>query len=234
MEGGGIGEAPRDDRVEAGETRLVNVCRGNVPASKSGFPLKALAPPQADRVGRESRRHALGLLVGMGLDIAPVRCDDHKAGMRAVILQSFDELVVGLGVGVVEGGMWHLGIQRTDECVARAEPLPASRAHANDIVRRFLADLANRVQSVLRVVALDPNLMSTFTPNRRELHGIGGAMLLVVDKVLLRGGQSLLNRCLVSSHQNPPCVALNTGTARLHPLSGANRKTCAHSEPYRF
>src|SRR5262249_2683885 len=76
--------------------------------------------------------------------------------------------------------------------------------------------------------------MSTFTPNRRKLHRIHGAMLLVVDEVLLRGGQSLLNRCLVSSHQNPPCVALNTGTARLHPLSGANRKTFAHSEPYRF
>src|SRR5262249_23533487 len=76
--------------------------------------------------------------------------------------------------------------------------------------------------------------MSTFTPNRRKLHRIHGAMLLVVDEVLLRGGQSLLNRCLVSSHQNPPCVALNTGTARLHPLSGANRKTYALSEPYRF
>src|SRR5262249_41359034 len=32
---------------------------------------------------------------------------------------------------------------------------------------------------------------------------------------VLRGGQSLLNRCPVSSHQNPPCVALNIGTARL-------------------
>src|SRR5262249_54277279 len=105
-----------------------------------------------------------------------------------------------------------------------AEPLPASRAHANDIVRPLLANLADRVQSVLRVVALDPNLMSTFTPNRRKLHRIHGAMLLVVDEVLLRGGQSLLNRCLVSSHQNPPCVALNTGTARLHSLSGANPK----------
>src|SRR5262249_21699254 len=94
------------------ETRLVNVCRGNVPASKSGFPLKALAPPQADRVGRESRRHALGLLVGMELDVSPVRCDDHKAGMCAVILQPFDELAVGFGVGVIEGGMWHLGIRQ--------------------------------------------------------------------------------------------------------------------------
>jgi hypothetical protein len=37
----------------------------------------------------------------MGLDISPVRCDDHEAGMRAVILQPFDELVVGFGFGVV-------------------------------------------------------------------------------------------------------------------------------------
>src|SRR5262249_44835746 len=163
MEGDGIGEAPRDDRVEAGETRLVNVGRGDVPASKGGFPLKALAPPQTDRVGRESRGHALGLSVGMRLDVSSLRCDDPKAGMVAFILQPFDELVVGFGVGVIEGGMWHLGIERTDEFVARAEPLPASRAHANDIVRPLLANLADRVQSVLRVVALDPNLMSTFT-----------------------------------------------------------------------
>src|SRR5262249_15727544 len=115
-----------------------------------------------------------------------------------------------------------------------AEPLPASRAHANDIVRPLLANLADRVQSVLRVVALDPNLMSTFTPNRRKLHGIGGAMLLVVDEVLLRGGQSLFNRRLVASHQNPPCVALNTGTARFSPPSGGNPKNFLLFSPFPF
>jgi hypothetical protein len=36
----------------------------------------------------------------------------------------------------------------------------------------------------------------------------------------LRGGQSLLDRCVVGGHQNPPCVALNAGTARLRPVSG--------------
>jgi hypothetical protein len=204
MEGDGIGKAPRDDRVEAGETRLMNVGRGDVPAIEGAISLKALASPRADRLGRESRRHALGLLVGVGLDVSPVRCDDDEAGMRAVILQPFNELVVGFGVGVVEGGVWHLRIERTDEFVARAEALPASRAHANDVVRALLADLANRVQPVLRVVALDPNLMSTFTPNRRELVGVGGAMFFVVDEVLLRGLQSLLDRCVVGSHQNHP------------------------------
>ena len=65
--------------------------------------------------------------------------------MRAIILQPFDELVVDFGFGVVEGGMWHLRIEQTDEFVARAEALPASRAHAYDVVRALLADLANRV-----------------------------------------------------------------------------------------
>src|SRR2546429_8800519 len=110
--------------------------------------------------------------------------------------------------------MRYLGIEGTGEFVARAEPLPASRAHANDVVRAFLADLANRVQPVLRVAALDPDLMSTFTPNRRELHRIGGAMLLVVDEIPLRRRRSFLDRCVVGSHQNSPCVALNTGMAR--------------------
>jgi hypothetical protein len=34
--------------------------------------------------------------------------------------------------------------------------------------------------------------MSTFTPNRRELVGVGGAMLFVVDEVLLRGFRAFL------------------------------------------
>src|SRR5262245_3311369 len=171
MEGDRVGEAPGNNRAEAGETRLVNVGRGDVPASKGGFPLKALAPPQANPLGRESRRHALGLLVGMGLDVSPVRCDDHEAGMRAVILQPFDELVVGFGFGVVEGGMWHLGIERTDEFVACPEPVPASRAHANDIVRPFLADLAIRVESLLRGVRLTRTLCPRLRPTVASFTG---------------------------------------------------------------
>src|SRR5262245_7807777 len=118
MEGDGIGEAPRDDRVEAGKTRLVNVGRGDVPVSKSAFPLKALEPPQADRLSCESRCHALGLLVSVEFYISPVGCDDDEPRMRAVILKPFNELVVDFGVGVVEGRMWYLRIERTDEFVA--------------------------------------------------------------------------------------------------------------------
>jgi hypothetical protein len=51
MKGDGIGEAPRDDRIEAGKTRLVNVGGGDVPASKGAFPLEALAPPRTDGLG---------------------------------------------------------------------------------------------------------------------------------------------------------------------------------------
>src|SRR5215471_17466966 len=107
--------------LRRGKLASWNVGRGDVPASKRAFPLKALALPQADRLGREPRPHALGLLIGVGLDVAPVRRDDNEPDMRAVIFQSFDELVVGFGVSVVEGGMWHLGIERTKEFVARAE-----------------------------------------------------------------------------------------------------------------
>jgi PglZ domain len=56
----------------------VDVGRGDVPASKGAFALKALAPPQADRFGRESRCHELGLSVAVGLDVSTVRCDDDE------------------------------------------------------------------------------------------------------------------------------------------------------------
>jgi hypothetical protein len=44
----------------------------------------------------------------VGLDVSTVRCDDDKPRMRAVVFQPFDELVVGFGIGVVEGGMRYL------------------------------------------------------------------------------------------------------------------------------
>ena len=71
-------------------------------------------------------RDALGLFVGVALDISPVRCDDDESRMRAVILQPLDELAVGLGLGVGEGGMWHLRIERSVEFVgvsSRSRPV---------------------------------------------------------------------------------------------------------------
>jgi len=135
----------------------------------------------------------LSLLVRVALDVSPMWRDDDEPCVHAVIVQAFDKLAVGLRLGVVEGGMWHLRVERSGELAARAEPPAAAIAHTNDVVRAVLADLTDRVQSVLRIVALDPKLMSEGTPNRRELLGVGRAMLLVVDEVLLRGGQSLLD-----------------------------------------
>src|SRR5262249_5367672 len=72
-------------------------------------------------------------------------------------------------------------------------------------------DVANRVQPVLRAVAFNPNLMFRGTPNRCQLLGVGRAMLramlfgVVVGEIRLRG-QSLFDRCVIGSHQNPRSV----------------------------
>jgi hypothetical protein len=65
-------------------------------------------------------------------------------------------------------------------------------------------------------MSLNPNLMSTFTPRSRELYRIGGAMLFMINEVLLRGGQSFLDRCIVGGHQNPRW----TQTLSLPPAQG--------------
>src|SRR5262245_49048231 len=109
--------------------------------------------------------------------------DDDESRVQAVILQPLDELVVGASLGVAKGGMRHQRIERSCELAAGAEPLPAGFTHANDIVLALLTDLADRVQRVLRIAALDSNLMSKGTPDCRELLGVGRTMLLVVDEV---------------------------------------------------
>jgi hypothetical protein len=45
MEGDGVSEAPRDDRVEKGKARLVDIGRGDVPMGKGASRVPALAPP---------------------------------------------------------------------------------------------------------------------------------------------------------------------------------------------
>ena len=112
---------------------------------------------------------------------------------------------------------------------SRCRPLSPIRTMVSGAL---LADLADRVERVLRVVALDPDLMSKGTPDRRELPGVGRAMLLVVDEVLLRGGQSLLDRCVIGSHQTLPASPTRSSSARSHrrtwrsrspPRSGSRR-----------
>src|SRR5215212_5911639 len=99
MESDGIPEAPRDDLVEVGEARLVNIDRGDVPALV-GAPvlLPPFAPPRAHPFGCEPRRDALGLLVGVLLNVPPMGCDGDEPSVRAIVRESFDELAVGLGL----------------------------------------------------------------------------------------------------------------------------------------
>jgi hypothetical protein len=128
---------------------------------------------------------ALGLLVRVGLDVSPVRGDDDEPRMAAVILQPLDELVFGFGVVIIIARMCYLRIEHCHE-FSGAESLPASFAHASDVIRALLGGLANRVQSVLSVIALDPNLMSKGASNRRELLWVGRAMLFVTFEIPLR------------------------------------------------
>ena len=104
---------------------------------------------------------------------------------RAVILQAFDELAPGFSGDIVIGGMCYLRIEYGGEFTARAEPLPTGWSHTNDVVRALWADVANRVQPVLRAVAFNPNLMFRGTPNRRQLLAVGRAMLLVMLEIIL-------------------------------------------------
>ena len=81
-------QAPRDDRVEARETRLVNIGRGDVPAIRvaSTF-LETLASPRADPLGPETRCDALSRLVRVAFDISTMGRDDDEPGVHAVIVQ---------------------------------------------------------------------------------------------------------------------------------------------------
>jgi hypothetical protein len=72
--------------------------------------------------------------------------------------------------------------RRAIEAGAEAQALAEALANYDDIDRAL--GVYNSVRQ-----PLNANLMSTFTP------GVGGAMLFVVNEVLLREGQSLLDRC---------------------------------------
>jgi hypothetical protein len=128
----------------------------------------------------------LGLLVGVRLDIPAVGCDNNEPRMGAVI-QAFDELALGFSVGIIIRGMCYLRIEYGGEFIARAEPLPTGWSHTNDVVRALRADVTNRVQPVLRVVAFNTNLMFRGTPNRCQFLGVGRAMLLVMLEIILLG-----------------------------------------------
>ena len=73
MEGNGVSEASRADLIEAREASSMDIYRGDMPTLVSATPLlPAFTPPRAYPLGSEPRRDALGLLVGVPLDISPV------------------------------------------------------------------------------------------------------------------------------------------------------------------
>ena len=172
----------------------MDIGRGDVPTVEgASATLPALAPPRADPLGGEPRGDTLGLLVGVPLDLPPVGRNDDEACVPAIIPQPLDELAVGLGLGLGIGRMRYLRVERTGELFACAESLPTGFAHANDVVRALLTDLAHRIQPVLVVVALDPDLMPERAPERRELLRVGRAMLLVFQAGV---GPRTQNQCM--------------------------------------
>src|SRR5262249_26978030 len=151
----------------------MDIGRGDMPVVKGPFGMLALAPPRANTLARQLRPDALGLLVGVRLDIPAVGCDGNEPRVRAIIVDPLNEFAAAFGRIVGEGRIWHLRIERTVKFVARTESFSPAFAHANDVVRILLTHLADRVEPVLIFVALDPNLMPERPPNRRELFGIG-------------------------------------------------------------
>src|SRR6266540_4128721 len=86
--------------------------------------------------------------------------------------------------------------------------LVPSRSRPVEPMRTILSGLSWRTWlTVYSPYSETFRLIRTCCPRSRptvcELHGVGGAMLFVVDEVLLRGGQSPLDRCVVGSHQKP-------------------------------
>src|SRR5262245_41309294 len=86
MKGDGMTESPRDYRVEKREARLMDIGRGDVPVVKGPFGMPALAPPRADTFAGQLRPDALGLLVGVRLDLPAVGCDGNEPRVRAIIV----------------------------------------------------------------------------------------------------------------------------------------------------
>jgi len=78
---------------------------------RSEAPPRSLKPLHRDELTALAlRRDAtpLSQLVRVALDISTMWRDDDEPGVHAVIVQPLDKFAVGLGLGVVEYGMWHL------------------------------------------------------------------------------------------------------------------------------
>src|SRR5262245_35582755 len=92
--------------------------------------------------------------------------------------------------------------------MAANSPLVPSRFRPVGPIRTMLSGLSGRTSlTVYRpysVVAFNSNLMFRGTPNSCQLLGVGA--MVVVGEIRLRG-QSLFDRCVIGSHQNPCSVA---------------------------
>src|SRR5829696_10231632 len=129
----GIAEAARGDPLQEGKTRWMNIDRSDVPALEGAVRLlPALASPGADRLRREPRGNALGLPVGIELDVPTVRRDSDESFVAAVVFEPLDELAVGLRLDGSEGRVRHPRRERAGELAACAEALAAAHAHAHD------------------------------------------------------------------------------------------------------
>lgn len=87
----------------------------------------------------------LGLLVGFRLDFPAMGGDGNEPVVPAIIIEPLDKLTLSFGFRVAKGRTWHLRIECRVKLVSPTEPIPAAFAHANDLVRVFLANLGNRV-----------------------------------------------------------------------------------------
>src|SRR5262245_63179380 len=63
MEGNGVSKAPRDDRVEKGKARLVDIGRGDVSMGKGASRVRRLATRYADGLPAQLRGASFGFVV---------------------------------------------------------------------------------------------------------------------------------------------------------------------------
>ena len=110
MKGYGITEAARYDRVEKRKARLMDIGRSDVPVVNGAFVVPAFAPPGADTFARQLRHDALGLLVGVRLNVPAVGSDgdEPRVGAIIIIIEPLDEFAFAFGLSVGERRIWHL------------------------------------------------------------------------------------------------------------------------------
>ena len=163
--------------------------------------MPALAAPTTHR---EGRRDGLGLFVRVGLDVAAVGGDGDEAGLGTLV-EALDELAQRLGIGFRQGRIRYPRIDGSGEDLVGTEPLPTAETHPNDVLH-VRDRLAHRVQPVLLLVAIDPDLLADLAPDRRQQLRLDRAVLATLLEVeLLR--ERLPDRCIVSGHRTPLVIA---------------------------